>query len=414
MKKLAFFLAAFFTSSTVLATLPNGIDDFQVNVPLFKGGFEFGFTALYLKATAPQLDYAVDFDSDNFQGGRLRDVEPKFKFGYQAYLGYQIPCSRNDILLTYTQFDEKDSEHVAVSAPGFIASELAPTTLDLPLITATLQLDGTIEPVVTLFPLTEVPVDFTISQASASDTFRQNVVDLDFGQWINLDNYAKARIFMGLRNAKVRHHLNVSVIYNTLVTEENTVFVPALETSVTAVATFVGDQLGQILKESSHFDGLGPRLGMEGTFYLNGGFGLKASLSGALLVGSVDSAVSEEFEGTLNFTLLDVSAVAEDGTPVTITNLNPPPINTVIPAAGNLSGTLISSPDQTRMVPNFEAKIALNYTYSLKYCQRVDIDFGYYINHYFNAVDRRSLFDARNVTMDADFEGPYLSVSVCL
>lgn len=413
MKKLACLLALLTLTSPVSAAMLNGIDDFQVNVPLFKGGFELGVAALYLKATAPELDYAVSFDSRNFDDGRLRDVQPKLKFGYNVFVGYEIPCSGHDIRLSYLNFDEKDSEHNALNAPGFIATMLDPTTILVPAEIGTVTQGGVVVPGVVLAPETLLPVDFKISQASAGDTFRQNNLDLEFGQSINVDNLARVRLYAGLRKARVVHRLNATYIYNTTLTEEATVFVPALEQDITTTITLVNNQLAQILKDSSHFDGLGPKVGMQGTFFLGGGVGMVANLSASLLVGTIDSAVSQEFSGNSDFTVTSITAEGTTLDPVTLTDLSVP-VGSVLPADDSLIQVLITHPDRPIIVPNFEARIALNYTYPIKYCKAVDFELGYYVNHYFNAVARPTLFNIDVRNMDADFEGPYFAINVTL
>jgi hypothetical protein len=413
MKKLACLLALLSLTSPVCAAVLNGIDDFQVNVPLFKGGFELGIAALYLQATAPELDYAVSFDSRTFEDGFLRDVQPKFKFGYNVFVGYEIPCSGNDFRLSYLNFDEKDSEHNALNAPGFIASEIDSTTLLVPAEIGTVEQGGVIVPGVVLVPGTLLPVDFKVSQASAGDTFRQSNLDLEFGQSINVDNLARVRLYAGLRKARVTHRLNATYIYNTTLTEEATVFVPELEQEITTTITLVGNQLAQIIKDSSHFDGLGPKIGMQGTFFLGGGVGMVANISTSLLVGSIDSAVSQEFAGNSNFTVTSVTADGTTLDPVTLSDLTLP-VGSVLVADGSLNEVLITHPDSTIIVPNFEARIALNYTYPIKYCKAVDFELGYYINHYFNAVARPTLFDIDTRNMDADFKGPYFAINVTL
>lgn len=413
MKKLAVLLALLSSTSTVFAALPNGIDDFQVNVPLYTGNVFFGVTALYLKANAPELQYAVSFDERNaFDNGRLRSIEPQYKFGYNLFLGYGIPCTGNDWLLSYTQFDEKASDHT--TAPnGFIASEIFSSTLDVPAEIASLQYGAIVLPAIELVPARTIPVDFTVSQASAGDTMRQTYLDLEFGQSINADNLARVRLFAGLRMAKIRHRLDSTFIYNTTLVEENTVLIPDTDVELTTTITLVGDQLGQIVKESSHFDGLGPRIGFEGTFFLGGGLGIVGKLSGAMLVGHIDSSISQEFAGSPNFTVEDVSVVASVEPPPVIVNGLTLPVGTVLVANDALNQVLISSPDTTRIVPNLEAKIALDYSYQVK-CRTVDFELGWYINHYFDAIDRPSFFSIAAENMDADFEGPYFAINVKL
>jgi hypothetical protein len=411
MKKIAFSLATLFLSSSALAALPNGVEDFQVNMPLFKGGFVFGAGGIYIRANTPDLQYAVEFDSPARNSGRFFDVVPGYKFGYELSLGYQIPCSGNDFKLHYLQFDEKSTEHIG-SNENFIASMIAPTTLSFPDEFGTFS-SGGVSVDLLLIPATTLPVNFTVSQASAGDAFRQDVLDLEFGQSINVDNFIRIRLHAGLRDARIRHRQSATYIYNTTLTVENSIDGGGIGDPLTTTVTLTGDQLAQTVKDSSHFVGLGPRVGIDGSFHLGAGFGLVGKLSTALLVGNLSTATSEEFSGNSNFTVTDVTITGLNPG-VTLTSLTVP-VGTVLPINETLENLSVNDPSSTRIIPNIEAKMALDYSFSIRGCSTGELELGYYVTHYFNAVDRIPILDVTQTnTLDADFRGPYLSLTITL
>ena len=77
-------------------------------------------------------------------------------------------------------------------------------------------------------------------------------------------------------------------------------------------------------------------------------------------------------------------------------------------------------PEDTRVVPNLTAKLALDYSYQFCNCRhtKVVIQAGYQVDHYFNAIDRLGLVAADEAalntrhTIDTSFDGPYIGIQV--
>lgn len=409
MKKLALIFAGLFCSFSILAALPNRIDDFEVNVPLFKGATEFGVSALYLKANSPELQFANDFqfdpDTDLPVAGRLHSGQPAFAFGYEVFLGYQFACTGNDIRLVYTQFDNKNTDKLALPFEIFSISDLI---LSIPPeIAITIDFPEFGDADLLLVPANDVPI--SASFASASTQFKEDILDLEFGQYMNIDNFVRVRFYGGLRNARVRLRQNTSFLYEPrTITEVGTTAIADVD--ITTTVTLNNPGFAQNLKESSHFDGLGPRIGMNGVFHIGGNFGLVADLSAALLVGTVDSAASQEFQGSLDFTVTDVTITP---TPVDVSLSLPE--GSIVTVDSNANTVLVTNPDDVRIVPNLQGKLAINYTFPLRCCRTVDLELGYTINHYFNALDRIEILEGFDTdTIDANFEGPYLSLRMTL
>jgi hypothetical protein len=204
--------------------------------------------------------------------------------------------------------------------------------------------------------------------ANAKAKFDLNVADLEFGQRFTAGTY-DLRMFAGLRYARIDHTLSVNAL------EE-------LDGDGNPLPTNNGAQ-----EYTSDYRGFGPRVGMDARYCLQSGFGLDANLSTSLLVGNIDSKYN------LN--------VVQSITPTNVT-------------FEESNGT------NTRIVPVLEAKLGVDYTYILDYCEKSTVVFelGYQATNYFNAKDRVSVVDPiagptsnfLTKTTDVSFDGIYFGV----
>lgn len=462
MKKITVGLAALLSgyAANSLAALPNGTSSCAVCVPSFCGGFTFGLTGLYWRPSTPHLDYALTYPAFDptgdflFTNGRYHSVDHDYDWGFKANVGYVFPCSGNDVNLTYTHWDNDDHDSVrdfAFLFPATTGPFFTPTgTFPAPFVTtAPITLSGTLVagvagtftdeiPVGTPFVFFFDPADLT--EVSAHSDFENHTWDLDFGQTINVGCNFRLRWFGGLRYSRLEHTLDVThdfaavgtVVGPTLTSVAFTV-VLGTAAGVTAVGTVipvfdVAATLREIVNQKSDFDGIGPRFGFDASYHVGGGFGIVASLATSLLVGEIESTFSERIE-TAGVVTLDLAATTVDiGT---VGGVVVTPGSTVVTApVGPLAVTPVfpvelfnfKHPDETRVVPNIDAKIGLDWTYQFCNCSRskVTVEAGYMVSHYFNAIDRLSevgAFDPElrtRHTIDASFDGPYVGVQVNL
>lgn len=426
------FAFLFLLALQVKAAVPTSAGEFNVCVPLFHGNLELGATGIWLKSSTSDLEYALVFPSILNQEGRFKSDHPGVDFGYQIYLGYIFPCSGNDLRLTYTDFFSRERDHVGAPEGIILPVSINPAAISIPIINADISF---IHPTITItirvpifFPA-EVPVTGQVLEADVKDEFKFQAVDLDFGQFVDIDTFFRLRWFGGLRHSHIKHKFDTHyVVGNFTATQTQTLgpyndlIPPFLTTVVTSTMNLMGiSQFDQFIAQTSDFEGIGPRLGTEGTFHLGGGFGLTGTLSTALLVGEQQSALSDRLQGNVSLQLVSVESTATP-IPGTTVVVGPPipPIGTIF--TGDVTN-IVENFDYghvTRIVPNLEAKLGLNYTYLFENCRTFTLEIGYYVNHYFNAIDRLAQVGAtrpelrtRN-TIDAEFHGPYLSLQVVI
>ncbi len=466
MKKLILGLGVLFAgyATTSLAALPTGVSSrCDVCVPSYCGGFTFGLTGLYWRPSSPQFEYGINFPNGaSTDQGHHHYVDHNYNWGFKANIGYVFPCSGNDVNLTYTHWDhnEKDSARNTFNAlPTFLEDfdffDLifpAAFTLASPItVTGTavaLTSLGVAAPVgFTAGPISEliIPIEVTdITEISANSDVENHTWDLDFGQTINVGCNFRLRFLAGLRYTRLEHNFKLRT--TAVVNDQRAGFafdVPATTTVGGVIVPIVGgstlaDLIPQLnvnaivhdfVKVSSDFDGVGPRFGIDSSYHLGGGFGVVGSLSASLLVGETKNSFAERFDGTGTVTLLGGGALID---PIGSTIFLGETITAASPAFGTpigiafdptLSVISFHHPDETRVVPNLDAKLALDWTYQFCNCSRskVTIEAGYLVSHYFNALDREhdlaaftSVAHHTRNTYDVSFDGPYISLQVAL
>jgi hypothetical protein len=317
--------------------------DSAVVVPSQQGGFKIGVDALYLRATNSDLDYATSAVFPNgvvipltLLNTRNAAVDPSFDWGFYAQVGYLFPCTGNDITLSYTYLRNNDTDSVVripTQLPAFSGIFVDPLGAGV------------------------------FNAADGKAEFDLNAVDLDLGQRFTTGGY-DMRMFAGLRYASINHTLTANGIGIL---------------SGQAVTTDSGTQ-----QFTSDYRGIGPRIGVDGRYCLQSGFGLDANFSTALLVGNIDAKY-------------DATAVITGITPNIIYQAN--------------------SGSRTRVVPVLEAKLGADYTHIVDRCSKSSLVFeaGYQVTNYFNAVDHARVVSgftilSQNTTSDVAFDGPYLGV----
>lgn len=433
MKKLTIGLAVLLSgyAANSFAALPYGSSKFDVCVPSFCGGFTLGLTGLYWRPSAPHLDYALSYPAVAtsffpfaFTDGRYHSVDPDYDWGFKAEVGYVFPCTGNDINLTYTHYDQDDTDTHSGDPVLFPTltdtfSDLSlvdfafPATITLPAITLTLGgVTATIGAGVVL-PVTGVISPATPIVASAKADFENRTWDLDFGQHINVGCNLRLRWFGGLRYSDLEHKLDV-----TYTATSTTPVLLAFDTAIGTVAATgtipfaVTATVRDVVNQKSDFNGVGPRFGLDATYHLGGGFGVVGSLSTSLLIGEIDSTFTEE--ATFDSSAVIAGAVVSTPAGVVAALTGPAVATTVIDI------TSFKHPDETRIVPNIDAKLGLDYSYEFCNCAhtKLVIEAGWMVSHYFNSIDRLSEVGSdfpelrTRHTIDTSYDGPYVGIHV--
>ena len=340
-----------------------------VLVPSQHGGFKVGVDALYLQPTNSDLIYATNRNS--FNNGtfplnppgdntfdRNLSVDPGYDWGFYAQVGYLFPCTGNDLTVGYTYLHSHGT-----------ASAVAPGADGL-------GFSGS--PAIIVSPLSQLITTFLgdailFATAQSKAKFDLDAVDLEGGQRFTTGAY-DMRMFAGLRYAKIDHSLQTFA-----------------QVPLGAPLGFRVNALDDSQIFQSQFKGIGPRIGVDGRYCLNGGFGIDANLSTVLLIGRVDSNYSAQN----NF-------IDDDGV-VTTTNF------------------AVANGSETRVVPVLEAKLGVDYTYILNCRSKSSLTFeaGYQASNYFNAVDHVAVLTtvtdppsvaSQNTNSDVGFDGIYVGI----
>jgi Legionella pneumophila major outer membrane protein precursor len=207
---------------------------FDINIPSYNGGFTFGLAGLYLRPSADALDYGVLYSASDLDSSVIKRVKPDQNWGYRVSLGYILPCTANDVTVTYTNF-----------------SKTTKNSLDL----------GKNE-VFGPLPLFD---NITIQDSNATAKFKYEALDLDLGQHVNLGGNTHLRFSTGVRLANLRHTFSTYYKGNELSTNQV--------------------QAAVDITERSEFKGIGPSFGIDAEYNLGYGFGIVGHTSAALLIG---------------------------------------------------------------------------------------------------------------------------------
>lgn len=305
------------TSLGVFASTPTGVQPFQVTVPDIKAGFDFTLTGLYLQPTASdsQLFYTRTYSDGAFTD---HSVEPDYSPAFGLGIGYAFKNSGNDMRLNWTHLNSSDDANVNASGSFGVGT----------------------------------PLDAT----SGNVKFKYDAVDLDFGQYLNIGTRLQTRWFAGARFAQITQD----------------------QTSTFAIVTGTTPP-SNVQQATSKFTGIGPRLGVDGNYYLGNNMGFVTQLAASLLVGNTES-------------------------------------NTVV-----TNSYSIDNPSQSRVVPALDGKLGFDYSKAIHNGGRFTLEAGYQISEYFNALDRTSnstppillsspYVPSGTTSSNVGFQGPYLSV----
>jgi len=197
--------------------------------------------------------------------------------------------------------------------------------------------------------------------ARAKLEIEHDIYDIEFGQNIDIGDHVALRVFEGLR------------FTNFDMTFSNRVTVVDLGGAGTSIFFF---------KNSTNFDGLGPRIGFDGLWRLGEGYGIRGRFSTALLVGDV--------ENHLDFTNDDV--------------LNPPEVS------GRQEREF-----RECIVANFNGRLAFEYRHTFYYHSELIFDIGYQNSKYFDMDNRFSILSGDfNCGCDVGEHGVFISVNYTL
>lgn len=334
---------------------PQNLNTDQVLVTRAGGGFFFGVQGNLLQAQDNQTDYVIS-DPSPMLGttfppsgvSTLHSVDPDYDYGYGAYIGYVYPYSGRDIELSGFNFRGTSNDNVFAPPNG-----------------------GTLW--TTVIPLIATNANAAQSRYSTNAI----VANLKVGQHIFAGARFHIRPAMGLKYAYIQRDLNSTFSGVSL-----------LEDSVGGAQVF----------QKSRFNGIGPQVSLEGTYYFSHCFGIKGYLNPAILIGTINSSIQASTNTVA--TGIDSSGATTVTTTTTLTPINRENLN---------------KPD--RVVPALEGKLGAIFTYPYGR-SKLNIEVGYDFNQFFNAVDiyrsTANRIGSQHIKHPTDlaFQGPYLSVGV--
>lgn len=460
MKKLTVGLAVLLSgyAATSLAGIPSGTSRCDVTVPSYCGGFTFGLTGLYWRPSTAHQDYALTYPSlDSATGdllltnGHYHSVGDKYNWGWSANVGYIFPCSGNDVTLRYTHWN--NDNHDSVGTFAFADPSLSFfgdfttlfTTSPITIVASVVPGTGVTGTFTTAVPAgTAIDLfanGFDVDTISARSEFTNHTWDLEFGQAINVGCNFRLHWFGGVRYSRLEHNLDVTTDFITDGTFFGASFTDIVTVAVSAEATSalisvtpafdVTGALREVVNQKSDFNGVGPRFGIDASYNFCGGFGIVGSLSTSLLVGDIDSHYAERVTSTGGDVLFNPDETVIEGAVLPFTGVEFDAVVTDFSAltvdVDLADFTFVDTfsyhhPSETRVVPNVDAKLGVDWTYQFCNCSRtkLTIEAGYMVSHYWNAVDRLSATgllqpEARSrQTLDMSFDGPYVGVQVAL
>lgn len=196
--------------------------------------------------------------------------------------------------------------------------------------------------------------------AKGSSDYDYNAVDLVFGQWIKIGERVDLHPFGGLRYAGLDQ----------------------TDKGYYTVSTDAGSYADG--KITSDWDGIGPRGGIDGVVHVGSGVSIVGTIAGSLLVGSTDSKF---------YSNVYTSSALSDG-------------------------DYIKNSDDTHVIPELDARLGINYTYSFNPETALGVELGYQTVNYFNVSDK-DFIDAStpntiNNSEDFGYHGPYLRLQLSM
>lgn len=310
--------------------LPTGI---PLLAPSSIGTWSFGIEGLLVQSTSPQFQYAqvVSNTDPNTISNSL--VDQNYHGGVAVDGTYHFAGSSRDATIGYTHVEMEDSNSTTI-----------------------LGTESFLDPF-DLFP----PARFDdVNKLKGQTDENYNAIDMVLGQHFAIGDRVDIRPFGGLRYADLTSRNN-STYYND----------PASDPDSDIQAT------AQI---NSHYQGLGPRAGVDARVNMCGGLSFVGTFAGSLEVGY-------------------------DNTDVVLQSGTDTPVSTGL--------------DQNwYIVPELDARLGVDYMHAFTPATSMNVQLGYEVVNYFNAMED-DYADINNVNstverQDFGYQGPYLRLQLNL
>lgn len=325
-----------------------------VTIPTFPGGFEITLAALYLQPTSDNLGYA-----SSEHEGVLVNSKTKNSFVTESI----DPDYDFGFLLGIGYVIPNTANDVQLNWLHFKDSDKASKRFVAP------DSGERFVETVPTFPTQFVGVtlssegDFANTHGKVSNEL--NTIDLHFGQYIDITPQLQTRLFAGLRYAEIERDL-VSSYHSEF-----------------ALTRLLSEEKNASVDSDSTFNGIGPLVGVTANYQVGYGFGVTGGIDVALLVGEIDfEQSSHTYSGAVSHT---------------ITNDN------------------FDFDDTNVITPAFDAKLGVDYIYTMNNGMQFNIELGYLVSKYFDVIETAELSSTVPIeTVNFGLNGPYLSVKATL
>lgn len=184
------------------------------------------------------------------------------------------------------------------------------------------------------------PAGLTIRNSSGDAQFKYDVVNLDAGQFVTVGNHLLMRLFGGLSNAYLREQVTAQY-------------------SGTLSAPFPGPfRTNQ--EVTSNFTGIGPRFGITVNYDAGSHFGFMGEAAASALIGSMYTKTEYTSSSSVLTALF----------------------------GQRFNDQFIKDQNVTQVIPGFDAKLGVNYTYDFCNGALVVVGAGYQASVYVNAISQ--------------------------
>jgi len=351
LKKTSIALIALGISAGALAnggTVPMPASGFNVTVPHQDAGWAVGIEGMYWQPNMHNLAYAVaptaTFSGDVIDiNTDIHTVEPDYDWGFALWGTYHFAGQGNDITLRWTRLHTDDDD--SVEHPFDIeAGQFG------------------------VFPTKDHPafgIGIPFEKGHSDVDFEYDAVDLMVGQHIDIGPCLDVRIAAGLRYV-------------------------SLDTTVKDDFEFVIEDEGAIKEHvnyESDYQGIGPRVEIDGMYDFGSGFGFVAGAGASILIGENDVTAAKEIHS------FDGDGDLED----------------TFKVKGDKG-------DTQQVVPEIDAKLGVNYVYNMGGQSSVAIEAGWKAVNYFDVHQRsRPVGDFSPATLietaaNVSMQGPYVNL----
>ena len=348
MKKAGFALASFGLATAALGGSYTEGCDCEITIPKYAGGIRVGVEALYFGVDIKDTEYAFTFQQTlTDYVFRSHNVDTDKDWGYALELAYVAAGTGNDFVVNWTDQEFNASDTIALAGTNSDNSEIHTLLHQFFFDSGG---DGVYDYVEPGTPDPNFNSDEELASAKGSFSVDYTKIDLEAGQAIQIGHDSVTlRFHAGLRYADI-----------------DTKFQGHFESNESGHSGYSANY-----KAESDWDGLGPRMGVDGNWHVGNGFTIVAEISAAVLVGDANS--TQKWEDS------DGETSAND-----------------FHIAHRVSYDHV-------VVPMIETRLGVNYAYHFSNSSELNLEVGYQVTNYFD-VD----YKVDNSGTDVGFYGLYL------